>query len=369
MPLLSHEPAFASAADLTACRELLADGSRSFYAASFFLPRQLRDSATALYAFCRLTDDAIDLETGDRRAAMDRLYDRLDRAYAGDPLPIPADRAFAGAVAYYGVPRELPEALLEGFEWDAQGRIYEDLSGVYDYSARVAAAVGAMMAALMGVRDPNVLARACDLGTAMQISNICRDVGEDARNGRIYLPLEWLREAGLDPDAWLENPVFNDAIGETVERMLDFAEVLYQRAEAGIARLPVGARPGIYAARLLYAEIGKEVARNGYDSVSQRAVVSRQRKLTLLGRAMAVTPMPLSRPGNAPPLPENRFLVEAAAAAPSFDELHPLPVRKRKLEDKVNFVFDLFEAMDERKREAHRYIPASEQPALGTVSG
>ncbi len=369
MPLLSHEPAFARAADLAACRELLADGSRSFYAASFFLPRHLRDSATALYAFCRLTDDAIDMETGDRRAAMERLYDRLDRAYRGDPLPIPADRAFAGAVAYYGVPRELPEALLEGFEWDAQGRIYEDLSGVYAYSARVAAAVGAMMSSLMGVRDTHVLARACDLGTAMQISNICRDVGEDARNGRIYLPLEWLREAGLDPQTWLENPTFNDAIGETVERLLGFAEVLYQRAEAGIARLPVAARPGIYAARLLYAEIGKEVARNGYDSVSQRAVVSGQRKLTLLGRAMAVTPLPLMRPGNAPPLPENRFLVEAAAAAPSLDELHPLPVRKRKMEDKVNFVFDLFDALEARKREAARYTPASEQPALGTVSG
>jgi hypothetical protein len=98
-------------------------------------------------------------------------------------------------------------------------------------------------------------------------------------------------------------------------------------------------------------------------------VVSRQRKLTLLGRAMAVTPLPLARPGNAPPLDENRFLVEAAAAAPSLEQLHPLPVRKRKIEDKVNFVFDLFEALDERKREANRYVPAGETAVLGTVNG
>ncbi|WPL16278.1 phytoene synthase [Thiorhodovibrio winogradskyi] len=343
MPLFIRDSSFADPADLLACRKLLSNGSKSFYAASFFLPKRLREPATALYAFCRLADDAIDDNPEDHQVALAGLRERLDRAYRGQPINDPADRAFAGAIERFDIPRDLPEALLEGFEWDAEGRVYQDLSGVYAYSARVAAAVGGMMAAIMGARSPSVLARACDLGTAMQITNICRDVGEDARNGRIYLPLEWLRDAGLEPEAWLRRPVFNEVIGDIVKRLLDTADTLYQRAEAGIAKLPTACRPGIYAARLLYAEIGQEIARNGYDSVSQRAFVSSARKLTLLGRAMAVTPLPIKAVCTADPLEENRFLVDALAI--------PDPVTiNATVGDKVVWVLDLFQQLEERER-------------------
>ena len=97
----------------------------------------------------------------------------------------------------------MPDALFEGLQWDCEGRRYEDLEALHAYAARVAGAVGVMMALLMGVRDADALARACDLGVAMQLTNIARDVGEDARAGRLYLPLDWLREAGLDPAAFL----------------------------------------------------------------------------------------------------------------------------------------------------------------------
>ncbi|MBK1647860.1 phytoene/squalene synthase family protein [Rhabdochromatium marinum] len=343
MPLFIRDSNFADPADLLACRKLLSNGSKSFYAASFFLPKRLREPATALYAFCRLADDAIDDNPDDHQVALAGLRDRLDRAYRGQPINDPADRAFAGAIERFDIPRALPEALLEGFEWDAEGRVYQDLSGVYAYSARVAAAVGGMMAAIMGVRSASVLARACDLGTAMQISNICRDVGEDARNGRIYLPLDWMREAGLDPEAWLQRPVFNDAIGDIVKRLLDKADELYQRAEAGIAKLPSACRPGIYAARLLYAEIGQEIVRNGYDSISQRAFVSPARKLTLLGRAMAVTPLPIKAVCTAEPLEENRFLVDALAQ-PEADAV------EGGVGAKVLWVLDLFQELEERER-------------------
>ena len=101
------------------------------------------------------------------------------------------------------IPAALPEALLEGLAWDAEGRSYETIDELFDYAARVAGAVGVMMALIMDVRSPQALARACDLGVAMQLTNIARDVGEDARLGRIYLPRQWLREAGIDADAWL----------------------------------------------------------------------------------------------------------------------------------------------------------------------
>jgi len=198
----------------------------------------------------------------------------------------------------------LPEALLEGLAWDAEGRRFEDIGDLHDYAARVAGTVGAMMTLMMGVRSPEALARACDLGVAMQFSNIARDVGEDARAGRIYLPLAWLREAGIDPEAFLAHPVYTDALGSVVKRLLAIADTLYDRSLAGIARLPLGCRPGILAARALYSEIGREVERRGYDSVSQRAVVSFRRKAHLLARsvrqivppAQGETPPPWTRP-------------------------------------------------------------------------
>jgi phytoene synthase len=298
--------------DLEACREQLRDGSRTFLAASKLLPRRVRDSACALYAFCRSADDAVDLDTVDELAAVGRLRARLARMYAGDPMPTPADRAMARVVVRHGLPRELPEALLDGFEWDARGRRYETIEELYDYGARVAGTVGAMMAVLMGRSSAEAVARACDLGVAMQLSNIARDVGEDARRGRIYLPLAWLRQAGVDPDAWLANPVFDARIAAVVRRLLNAADALYLRAEAGIGLLPPTCRPGIQAARVLYAAIGHEVARRGCDSVSQRAVVSGRRKLALLARALAEGVVARPGPGaGLAPLDAVGYLVDA----------------------------------------------------------
>jgi 15-cis-phytoene synthase len=189
MPRAFSEGDHATAADLAACRELLRQGSRTFHAASLLLPDRVRGPAASLYAFCRLADDAIDLHQG-RLDALPRLLLRLTRAYAGRPLPHPVDRAFADMAAHHAVPEALPLALFEGFAWDAEGRRYQTLKDLQAYAARVAGTVGAMMAVLMGVRAPSLLARACDLGVAMQLTNIARDVGEDARAGRLYLPLQ-----------------------------------------------------------------------------------------------------------------------------------------------------------------------------------
>jgi phytoene synthase len=300
-------------ADLDACRATLRDGSKSFAAAARLLPHDVADSAVALYAFCRVADDAIDRAGG--ASALPALQERLRRAYEHRPYPLAPDRALAWVVARHAIPRALPEALLEGFAWDAEGRRYEQFSDVIAYATRVAGAVGAMMALLMGVRAPDAVARACDLGIAMQLVNIARDVGEDARAGRLYLPLQWLRERDIDPDDWLARPRFSPALADVVRRLLREAEALYARADGGIALLPLGCRPGIAAARLIYAEIGCEVARHGFDSVSRRAVVPGRRKLALLARSVAHAL--LAQTGaEAPPLPETRFLLDAVAAAP-----------------------------------------------------
>lgn len=333
--------------DLDACRQLLRGGSRSFHAASMVLPREMRDAATALYAFCRLADDAID-GGADPAHELGQLNRRLDRVYSREPIDHAADRAFAAIVETYSIPRPLPQALLEGFAWDSIGRRYETLEDLCDYAARVAGTVGVMMTLLMRQRDPLVLARASDLGVAMQLTNIARDVGEDARAGRLYLPLRWLREAGIDADAFMRQPVFTPALASVVQRLLAVAGNLYARAAQGVAHLPARCRPGMHAARTLYAEIGNEVMRRGFDSVSQRAVVPASHKTrAILAAATACFSVPRDLAGVV--LPETQFLIEAvrSAAVPAQGVAEPawwdLGARALRL-------IDLFERLERREQ-------------------
>jgi phytoene synthase len=329
-------------ADFATCAALIRTGSRSFYLSSLLLPKPVRKPAYAIYAFCRISDDAVD-DPGAKTDAVEVLRARLNRAYAGTPDDTACDRAIAATVKAFDIPQALPEALLEGLAWDGEGRRFATLSDLYGYAARVASAVGAMMTVLMGVRDQRVLARACDLGVAMQLTNIARDIGEDARNGRIYLPLTWLAEMGIDPKAFLARPVFDERIAHLVARLLDLADHLYARSASGINGLPLSCRPAIHAARLIYREIGEDVKRAGYDSVSRRAVVPDRRKLVLLARAVGAAVLP-RRKARLPALDETKFLVDAVE-----------PVRARfsenDLEDRLLFVVDLMGRLGNREKE------------------
>ena len=327
--------------DKDACRRLMRGGSKSFFAASLLLPPRVRAPATALYAFCRRADDEIDLGT-DPHAAMAWLRARLDGIYAGEPQDIDCDRALAAIVHPFAIPRALLDALLEGFLWDAEGRRYETLQDVQDYGARVAGTVGAMMALVMQTTSPQAIARACELGVAMQLTNIARDVGEDARNGRLYLPRAWLREAGVDPDTWLAKPVFDARLASVVERLLATADDLYRRAEQGIAELPRDCRPAIRAARLVYAEIGLQLRREGLNSIQRRTVVSGRRKLALMARASAAAWQSTATGQALAPLAAIQYLVQATSRPPTTDRPSPegLP---GSAESRVGWVLELFE--------------------------
>lgn len=298
------------------CRAILARGSKSFYAASRLLPARLRDPVAAYYAFCRVSDDAVD-ESDAPEAALEALRGRVDAIVAGDPGPHPADRGLAWVMDAFQIPRAPIDALLEGYAWDVEGRRYETLSGVRAYSARVAASVGVVMTLIMGRRERWILHRAADLGVAMQLTNIARDVGEDARAGRVYLPLRWLRAEGVDPEAFVAAPAFAPGIGVAVCRLLDHAEHLYRRADLGVPALPADCRVAIAGARRLYADIGRVIRARGYDSVTERAYTTGPRKVELLaGTAARVTVSILGRSRRTcqdPPLPEVRFLTRDVA--------------------------------------------------------
>jgi phytoene synthase len=309
----SRREGLASASDYVQCRKAIRGGSRSFYAASMLLPASVKGATFGLYAFCRLSDDEIDLGLG----TLDSLALRLQRVCDRRPFACAADRAMADLMDRYAIPRAIPEALLEGLAWDSQGRRYETLEDLHAYAARVAGTVGVMMCLVMGVRCPFALARAADLGVAMQLTNIARDVGEDARAGRIYLPLRWLREAGLDPDLFVSAPAPSPALAAVIERLLAEADRLYSRAQPGIADLRASCRPAILAALLIYSDIGREIRANGHDSVTRRARVRAARKLALAGRAL-LRSLWLERGPPAAPLPAAAFLLQAIEPARPF---------------------------------------------------
>ena len=328
-----------SASDLAACRQLIRHGSHSFFMASLLLPRATAVPATALYAFCRIADDLIDADQGGT-AAVDALNERLEAIYRDQPQDFAEDRALHEVVMNFGIPRAMPAALLEGLAWDANGHRYETLSDLYEYAARVAGCVGAMMTLIMGTSDTRAVARALDLGVAMQLTNISRDIGEDARLGRLYLPRQWFADCDLDPDAWLADPVQDGRITEMCQRLLGYADILYRRADSGIALLPLACRPGIRAARLIYSDIGREIARQGYRTVEQRAIVPKTRKAALLGKALVT--VPLSHPDHFsdqlewPPLLQTRYLLA---------DIDSIPYKPR-----IDWLIDLFGSLESRDR-------------------
>jgi phytoene synthase len=207
-----------------------------------------------------------------------------------------------------------------------------------------------MMCWIMGVRSPAALARACELGVAMQLTNIARDVGEDARNSRLYLPRQWLQEAGVDADAWLTKPVCTPALQSVVERLLAEADRLYSQAGGGIALLPRDCRSAILAARLVYAEIGQQLRREGLDPMARRAVVPRSRKLVLLACAGVQSGWVGRHLVQVPPLAAIAYLVDQCQAI-ADDLAASEAATSVAVNGRVAWMLDLFERLEVHKLE------------------
>ncbi|MEO0546277.1 MAG: phytoene/squalene synthase family protein [Pseudomonadota bacterium] len=302
--------AFATAQDKADCADIIRVGSKSFYAASRLLPSEMRLDAMSLYAFCRVSDDLVD-DPRATMAAAQKLRVRINRAYEGRPDDHAADRLFADVVRKHDIPDAVPLSMVEGFEWDLSGRCYNTIGDVIDYGARVAGTVGVMMSLLMSRRSQRTLARACDLGVAMQLINIARDVGEDARNGRCYLPEDWLVAEGLSSAELIAAPHYSEALGRVVAKLLETADLINERALTGIGDLPKNCQTGVRAAALVYSAIGEQVRKNGYNSIDQRAFTTKRQKVALLLKAYSGR-WEQHTCDDAPALDEVSYLVDAA---------------------------------------------------------
>ena len=293
-------------ADTQFCERILRSHSRTFYLASLFLSPEKRRGALALYSFCRLADDMVDDATirgsssADVRLRLDVHARGLDEAYNGRPSD-PVFREVAWAAQRFGVPRAPLDELLDGVSRDLDGCRYATWSELERYCEGVASSVGEMCTYVWGVRAdaslPAAVAYARTLGTAMQLTNILRDVGEDAHRGRCYLPEDELRAFGFTPGDVLGGHVLERraAWGSLMRSQIDRARALYGTAAPGIALLSSDARRCANACAVGYAGILDAITRQDFDNVTRRASVGWIGRAGVLARAWfaPLAPMPL----------------------------------------------------------------------------
>ncbi len=267
-------------AALNRCREITRLHSHTFYRGSLLYPPEQREAVWAVYAACRVGDDIADSGLETAQAQLDVWWQQVQAAYAGEAQE-DIGRALAWAVARFAVPLSAFAELYAGFCMDLSGYRYRTLPDLELYCYRVAGVVGFMMAPIGGYRGgEETLQAALSLGKAMQLTNILRDVGEDLRLGRLYLPADLLTEYGVDVAA-LQVGRVTPEYRKLLEHMTTLARKWYAEGQCGIPLLEGRAKYGVAVAARLYAGILDEVAANGYDNLNRRAVVRGKSKLWL----------------------------------------------------------------------------------------
>lgn len=252
--------------------------SRSFSLASRLLPRQVRRDVRQLYAWCRWCDNVVD-EVSDPTVASSRLQmlredvQRIGRRRAVRWQP---SRWIEELIQRYGIPTEFPLDLLQGMESDIDFRPLRDEADLKLYCYQVAGVVGIMMCHVMGVSDSRAFYHANSLGMAMQMTNIARDVAEDWERGRCYLPQSWISTTPV------RDPIPDPAVlKEPIKRLLELAEIHYERGRQGYRYLPGNCRLAIRLAAAIYQDIGRVIQRHDFHVTDRRHFVGPTRKMVL----------------------------------------------------------------------------------------
>jgi 15-cis-phytoene synthase len=271
------------------CETVIQEGSKSFALAARLFDRETMRAAFSLYGWCRHCDDQIDLLTGDLGGAEERLRrlrKQTEDVFAGRPQNDPVFIALQYVTTKYGIPSHYPLELLEGMAMDVRSQRYETIEELLLYCYRVAGTVGLMMAHVMGISDEKALRHAAAMGIGMQLTNIARDIIEDAERGRVYMPLSWLAEADL-PVEDIVLPEHRGELAGLTRRLLAVADGYYSLGRAGIRYLPFRCGCAVAAAHNVYAEIGQIALQRGRHAWDDRAYTSKARKLVLAARGVA----------------------------------------------------------------------------------
>jgi phytoene synthase len=275
-------------------------GSTSFSLASRLFGKALREDVWQLYAWCRHCDDVIDgqdhggasvaLTNEDRRSRLQTLQAQTVAALAGEPVDDPAFQAFQRVALKHRLPSQWPLELIDGFSMDVDARRYETDAETLTYCWGVAGVVGVMMAVIMGAgQDNQVLRRAQDLGLAFQITNICRDIREDAQNSRVYLPADRLAAVGIEvtPDG-VEAALGDAPMFATVSDLLALADDYYRSARVGLRALPFRGALAVAVAREVYRDIGRRLLKSGPSGTLRRVRRSTAAMPWLVARGVGV---------------------------------------------------------------------------------
>jgi len=275
-------------ADYARCAEVTRRASSNFYYAFMLLPLERRRALYAVYAFCRFIDDIADDESVREPAAMlARWREELDNVYAGAARR-PISRALADNVCRFNIPRQYFEEVIEGVEMDLTRRRYQTFADLELYCRRVASAVGLICIEIFGYGNPATRVYAERLGIAFQLTNIIRDVREDATRGRIYLPLEDLARFAVTEEEILAG-VYSSRFRALMEFEAQRARAFYREAQEALAREDRGAMLAAEGMRLIYAALLERIVRSDYRVLDRRLSLSTPRKLYLVGRAWAGT--------------------------------------------------------------------------------
>ena len=277
----------------TASARLARQSRTSFYYAFQVLPAAKRRAIYALYSFCRVVDDCVDEEAGEGEAGLSRWLEEVDRCYSGRPTT-DLGRDLAAALKSFPIPRACLEEIVAGCRMDLTTTRYETFEDLRVYCRRVASAVGLASIEIFGYADDGTRLYAAELGLALQLTNILRDVGSDAERGRIYVPLEDLRRFGVSEEEILGGRSSRESRTPGLEALLRFqaerARAHHQRARG---LLPARDRRSMVAAeimRAVYRALLEEIARRGFPLEGPRVSLSRPRKawiaLATISRAL-----------------------------------------------------------------------------------
>ncbi len=274
------------------CRRVVQRASKTFYWGSLFLPPPKRQAIWAVYAFCRVVDDIVDEEyepavmrPGHLRGShqpeeeLDYWRSAIERVYhCGGSGDGPIQLAWSDMIARYPVPLTPVLELIQGVKMDLTQQHYETFAELYLYCYRVAGTVGLLTSPIFGYHHEGALAHAVDLGVALQLTNILRDIGEDARRGRIYLPQNEMSHFGYS-EAELMSGVINDAFRELVRFQMIRVDEYYQRSQPGISMLSADCRMAVRLSSTLYRHILDRIRLNNFNVFTKRASVPLQTKL------------------------------------------------------------------------------------------